>query len=80
MSTGNEAVLGIEDHLAFVLDDECIGPIALFAEQIRRPQAFLALAQRARAAAQSHTGALAGDYDAMRTLVERAGVLVFDDL
>ena len=98
ISTGNEAVLGIEDHLAFVLDDERTGPVALFAEQIRRPQAFLALAKRARecerhlvllhpgrsagarAAAQSHTGALAGDYDAMRTVVERAGVLVVDDL
>ena len=98
MSTGNDAVLGIEDHLAFVLDDERTGPVALFAEQIRRPQMFLALAQRARernrhlvllhpgrsegarAAAQSHTGALAGDYDVMRTVVERAGVLVGDDL
>ena len=98
MSTGNEAVLGIEDHLAFVLDDDRPGPVALFAEQIRRPQMFLTLAQRARergrhlvllhpgrsegarAAAQSHTGALAGDYDVMRTVVERAGVLVVDDL
>lgn len=98
MSTGNEAVLGIEDHLAFVLDDERTGPVALFAEQIRRPQRFLALAQRARergrhlvllhpgrsegarAAAQSHTGAMAGDYEVMRTVVERAGVLVVDDL
>jgi acyl-CoA synthetase (NDP forming) len=98
MSTGNEAVLGIEDHLAFVLADDRTGPIALFAEQIRRPDMFLALAQRARernrhlvllhpgrsegarAAALSHTGALAGDYDVMRTVVERAGVLVVDDL
>jgi acetate---CoA ligase (ADP-forming) len=98
MSTGNEAVLGIEDHLAFVLDDDRPGPIALFAEQIRRPQMFLALAERARksgrhlvllhpgrsegarAAAQSHTGALAGDYDVMRTVVEHAGVMLVDDL
>ena len=98
VSTGNEAVLGIEDHLAFVLDDGRDGPIALFAEQIRRPQTFLALAELARerkrhlvllhpgrsegarAAALSHTGALAGDYGVMRTVVERAGVLVVDDL
>jgi acyl-CoA synthetase (NDP forming) len=36
--------------------------------------------QRAREAAQSHTGALAGDYEVMRTLVEREGVVVVDTL
>lgn len=36
--------------------------------------------QRARDAAQSHTGALAGDYQVMRTLVEREGVVVVDTL
>ncbi len=98
MSTGNEAVIGIEDYLAFVLDGGGSGPIAMFAEQIRRPRAFLALARRARAdgrhivllhpgssegaraAALSHTGAVAGDYAAMRTAVTAAGVLIVDDL
>lgn len=98
MSTGNEAVLSIEDHLAFVLDDDRDGPVALFAEQIRHPQRFLALAKRAadrgrhlvllhpgtsegaRAAALSHTGAIAGDDAAMRTAVSDAGVLLVDDL
>lgn len=36
--------------------------------------------QKAREAAQSHTGALAGDYDVMRALVEREGVLVVGTL
>ncbi len=97
-STGNEAVLGIEEHLAFVLEDDRRGPIALFAEQIRKPERFLELARRARerarplvllhpgrseaarAAARTHTGALAGDHDVMRAIVEAAGVLVVDDL
>ncbi|RJF92263.1 acetate--CoA ligase family protein [Noviherbaspirillum saxi] len=35
---------------------------------------------KAREAAQSHTGALAGDYEVMRTLVERQGVVVVDTL
>jgi len=35
---------------------------------------------QAREAAQSHTGALAGDYGVMRTLVEREGVVVVDSL
>ena len=34
----------------------------------------------ARQSAQTHTGALAGDYDVMRTMVERAGVMVADTL
>jgi acyl-CoA synthetase (NDP forming) len=34
----------------------------------------------ARHSAQTHTGALAGDYDVMRTLVERQGVIVVDTL
>jgi acyl-CoA synthetase (NDP forming) len=35
---------------------------------------------RAKQAAQSHTGALAGDYAVMRAQVERAGVLLVDSL
>ena len=34
----------------------------------------------ARQSAQTHTGALAGDYDVMRTLVEHQGVIVVDTL
>jgi len=98
VSTGNEAVLGLEDYLAFLLDDAMTRVITVFAEQIRRPQRFLELAARAReagkaivllhpgrsaaarAAAQSHTGALAGDHAVMRALIAREGVIAVDGL
>jgi acyl-CoA synthetase (NDP forming) len=98
VSTGNEAALGLEDYLAFLLDDAMTRVIAVFAEQIRRPQRFLKLAARAReagkaivllhpgrsaaarAAAQSHTGALAGDHAVMRALIAREGVIAVDGL
>jgi acyl-CoA synthetase (NDP forming) len=49
VSTGNEADLTAEDFIAFLLDDPQTRAIALFLEQIRRPQTFLSLAARARA-------------------------------
>ena len=49
ISTGNEADLTAEDFIAFLLDDPHTRAVALFLEQIRRPQTFLALAARARA-------------------------------
>src|SRR5262249_58970925 len=67
--------------------------IALYCEQIRRPQEFLAACRRVRAAgkpivvmqagrsakarkaAQSHTGALIGDFATIRTQVEDAGAV-----
>jgi acyl-CoA synthetase (NDP forming) len=98
ISTGNEAVLSAEDYLDLLIDDPAISVFALFVEQIRRPQNFLRLARRARAAgkpivllhpgrsnrareaAKSHTGALAGDHAVMCAFVERAGVVVVDGL
>jgi acetate---CoA ligase (ADP-forming) len=50
ISTGNEAVVGVEDFLAALIADETTRVVALFVEQIRRPKLFLALAARARAA------------------------------
>jgi acetate---CoA ligase (ADP-forming) len=98
VSTGNEAVLGVEDYIEFLLEDAMTRVITVFAEQIRRPRRFLELAARvteagkaivllhpgrcaaAREAAQSHTGALAGDHAVMRALVARAGVIAVDGL
>ena len=92
VSTGNEAVNGIEDFIAHAIGDPGICVIAVVAEQIRRPRAFLALADEAREAgkpivmlhpgrsaaarqsAVTHTGAMTGDWDVMRTLVEHACV------
>jgi len=48
ISTGNEAVVGIEDFLAYVIEDKSTRVIALFVEQVRRPAAFLDLVRRAR--------------------------------
>jgi len=94
ISTGNEAGLEGTDFLEFLVDDRSTRVIALYCEQIRRPQEFLAACRRARAAgkpvvlmqagrgvrarkaAQSHTGALIGDFAVIRTQVEDAGAVV----
>lgn len=98
ISTGNEAGLGAEDFVAWLLADDATNAVALYLEQIRRPREFLALAARARAlgkplvllstgrsersreAAESHTGALAGDYAVMRTMLVRQAVVLVDTL
>jgi acyl-CoA synthetase (NDP forming) len=48
ISTGNEAVIGVEDFLEEVLEDADTRVIVLFMEQIRQPQRFLDLVARAR--------------------------------
>lgn len=97
-STGNEALLGIEDFLADFAHDEKTRSVIVFAEQIRRPADFLTAvrqcrkqgkavvlmhpgrSERAQEAAQSHSGAMAGNYAAMRTLVGHAGAVLVDTL
>ena len=100
-STGNEVSVSVEDVLSFFIDDAQTRVIVVYAEQIRRPQTFLALAARARAAgkpvvllmpgrsarareaAQSHTGALAGDHATASALLRREAVVMvasFDEL
>jgi acyl-CoA synthetase (NDP forming) len=94
ISTGNEAGLESTDFLEFLIEDPATRVIALYCEEIRRPQEFLAAIRRAHAAgkpvaimlagrsakarksAQSHTGALIGDWATMRTQVEDAGAIV----
>lgn len=98
VSTGNEAVSGVEDFLEHLLEDKSTAAIALLVEQFRQPRRFLELADRARTigkpivllhpgrsraardSAATHTGALTGDYDVMRTLVARAGVGIVDSM
>jgi acyl-CoA synthetase (NDP forming) len=50
ISTGNEALTAAEDFLDFLIDDESTHVLVMLAEQLRRPQRFLALARRAHAA------------------------------
>ncbi len=98
VSTGNEAVLGLEDYAAYLLEDEATKVVVAFAEQVRRPQAFLAMAARAcalgkpvvllmsgrsaaaRESAKSHTGALAGDYAVIETLLRHESVILVETL
>ena len=98
VSTGNEASLGVEDYLAHFVADEQVRCIALYAEQLRRPQLFLEIAANARAAAkpivmlmpgksdkareaaQSHTGALSGDHALTAAILQSEGVVIVDSL
>ncbi len=48
ISTGNEAASSIEDHVAFLTNDDATNVIALIAEQFRYPKRFLELVQGAR--------------------------------
>lgn len=97
-STGNEVSVGIEDVMAHYIADPQTRVIAVYAEQIRHPQLFLALAAsargagkpvvllmpgrsaRAREAAQSHTGALAGDHATAMAQLRSEAVVVVDSL
>lgn len=98
VSTGNEADLGAEDFVAMLVEDERTKAIVLFAEALRHPQRFLAIATRARAiakpivllhpgrssrarqSARSHTGALAGDYAVMATMIRHHGVMLVETI
>jgi len=53
ISTGNEAGLALEDYLVFAIDDTATRVVALFAEQLRKPQRFLGLAAQARGAGKA---------------------------
>jgi len=50
VSTGNEAVSGVEDYVEWLIDDPRTHVIAMYVESLRRPQAFIAAARRAREA------------------------------
>lgn len=98
ISSGNEAGIGVEDYLEYLIDDDSTRLVAMYVEQFRRPKVFLDLLRRARTAgkpvvllhpgrsdaarksAESHTGAMTGDYQVMRTIAERAGVLMVDTI
>jgi acetate---CoA ligase (ADP-forming) len=49
ITTGNEAVLGIEDYMPFAIENDQSRAIVLLAETIRRPEEFLKHAAAARA-------------------------------
>ncbi|TWG54023.1 acetate--CoA ligase family protein [Aminobacter sp. J44] len=98
IATGNEATLGAEHFVDFLLDDEQNAVIGVYVEQIRNPGLFIAAARKARskgvpivllhpgssergrAAAQSHTGALAGDHAVMQTILRNEAVALVDTM
>ena len=93
VSSGNELDLDLADYINFLVDDEHTKIIACMVEGIRRPQAFMAAAERAlrarkpiilvklgrsergRAAAASHTGAIAGDDDVFEAVCRKYGIV-----
>jgi len=98
VSTGNEAEIGVEDFIEYLIGDQTTRVFALVVEQFRRPKRLLDLVRRARdagqfmvllhpgssgtarASAATHTGAIAGDYEVMHTLVTHAGVIHVDSM
>jgi len=96
IATGNEAVIAVEDLVAWLIEDPDNAVIAVYVEQVKNPQKFLAVARRARelgkpivmlhpgssergkAAAQSHTGALAGDHATMQAAVRNEAVALVE--
>lgn len=47
VTSGNEAVTTTADYLEALVDDEAVKTIVVFAEQIRKPEKFIAMARRA---------------------------------
>jgi len=79
ISTGNEADLGVEDFLSALVDDDETKVAAIFVEQIRKPQLFLAAAQRARAIGKPIVLLLAGrSQRAQASALSHTGALAGD--
>jgi acetate---CoA ligase (ADP-forming) len=53
VSTGNEAAIGVEDFLAYMIDDDNTRLIAMIVEQFRNPGRFLKLVEQTRHAGKS---------------------------
>jgi acyl-CoA synthetase (NDP forming) len=96
-ATGNEAVLQAHDFIRYYVEAG-VAAVAVYAEQIRNPAAFLEVARLARkagvpivmahpgssargqAAAQSHTGAMAGEYTVMKACVQSEAVVLVETM
>ena len=71
ISTGNEAGLGLADFIQYLLDDPVTQVIALYAEDIRRPAEFIAIAgealRRGKPIVMMHPGRGANAKEAARS-------------
>jgi len=93
VSSGNELDLDLADYVNFMVDDGNTRVIACMVEGVRRPNAFMAAAEKAlaakkpivmvkvgrsdkgKAAARTHTGALAGDDKVFDAVCRKYGVI-----
>jgi acyl-CoA synthetase (NDP forming) len=93
VSSGNELDLDLADYVNFLIEDKNTRLIACMVEGIRRPNAFMAVAEKAlaagkplimvkvgrsdkgKAAARSHTGALAGDDKVFDAVCRKYGIV-----
>lgn len=79
ISTGNEAVCGMEDFLEYLLEDEHTKVFVMVAEQIRSPRRFLDLAARAQSLGKFlvllHPGSSAA---ARRSAITHTGAMTGD--
>jgi acyl-CoA synthetase (NDP forming) len=80
ISSGNEAVLSVNDAIEYLIDDQNTQVIAVFMESIRQPQAFVRAARRARAAGKPIVAIKAGRSAASQRVAQaHTGALTGDD-
>jgi acyl-CoA synthetase (NDP forming) len=70
VSSGNEAICDLADHLDVLVDDAATAVICLVVEQIRRREGFFAAVARARAAAKPVLAMKLGRTDRSRRIVQ----------
>lgn len=93
VSSGNELDLDLADFINFLIEDENTKVITCMVEGVRRPEVFMAVAEKAlaakkpiilvkvgrsergKAAAKSHTGALAGNDRVFDALCDKTGII-----
>jgi acetate---CoA ligase (ADP-forming) len=80
ISSGNEAVLSVNDAIEYLIDDSNTQVIAVFMESIRHPQAFVRAAKRARAIGKPIIAIKAGRSVASQRVAQaHTGALTGDD-
>ncbi|MCS7139592.1 MAG: CoA-binding protein [Candidatus Nezhaarchaeota archaeon] len=90
ISTGNEAVTTLNDYLEYFIEDPEVNVIAMYVEAIRDGRRFLELCSSTtkslvalkagrtssgRAAARSHTAALAGSVEVWSSVCKQVGII-----
>lgn len=80
VTTGNEAMVDVSDVIDYLVDDDNTRAIAVYAETIRRPGAFLAAVRRAASARKAVVILKSGTSElAARTAAAHTGALVGND-